>query len=280
MDRLEQPGAPTSAEQWPGWFAPLGFVLAGALSLLLGGMLAAISGASTDTPAFTLVSTIGMDAALVLVAVGLASLYRRPTPADFGLRPSRLRLAAAAFAIGAIAFYGLSAAYAAVFSPDGEQDVVQSLGADESLGLLIGAGLLVVLIAPYAEELFFRGFFYRALRNRLGVAGATITVGLVFGAIHYSGPDTLPLLPVLALFGVVLCAVYQRTGSLYPAIALHALNNAIALAVATGERDGAIVAATFGLVAIGSCVVVPGLQRARFVRPGLRVAEVSAGRGG
>ena len=35
----------------------------------------------------------------------------------------------------------------------------------------------------------------------------------------------------LSLFGVILCAVYERTGSIRPTIALHMLNNAIAFAV-------------------------------------------------
>ena len=56
---------------------------------------------------------------------------------------------------------------------------------------------IVIVLAPFAEELFFRGFVYRALRNRLSTAQATGVVAVVFGSIHYSGPETMPLLPVL-----------------------------------------------------------------------------------
>jgi membrane protease YdiL (CAAX protease family) len=39
----------------------------------------------------------------------------------------------------------------------------------------------------------------------------------------------------LSIFGVILCAVYERTGSIRPAIALHMLNNAIAFTVLTSS---------------------------------------------
>ena len=50
--------------------------------------------------------------------------------------------------------------------PDAEQTVAQDLGADEGTFGMIAAGFMVVCVAPVAEEFFFRGFFYRALRSR------------------------------------------------------------------------------------------------------------------
>ena len=41
----------------------------------------------------------------------------------------------------------------------------------------------------------------------------------------------MPFLVPLAVFGFVLCLLYWRTGSLYPCIALHALNNCLAFGV-------------------------------------------------
>lgn len=249
-----------TADRWAVWFAPAGFLLAVLTAGLLVGIAAAITGAGSDSPELTLFATLAQDGALVAIAIGLASLVGPPTVADFGFVPAPLRRTLALFALGTIAFYALSAVYGAAFSPDGEQNIVQDLGADESVPLLLAAGFLICVVAPYTEELFFRGFFYRSLRNRLGVAGATAVVGGVFGAIHYSGSETVPLLPVLALFGVILCLLYQRTGSLYPAVALHALNNTLALAAATGDTRGALVAAGFGTVTLASCLLAPALQ--------------------
>jgi membrane protease YdiL (CAAX protease family) len=80
-----------------------------------------------------------------------------------------------------VAFYASSGLYAALVRPAGEQDIVETLGAERGLGYLLGATVLVVLIAPFAEEIFFRGFFYRALRNRLSTARAAAIAAVVFG---------------------------------------------------------------------------------------------------
>src|SRR5919108_614815 len=83
------------------------------------------------------------------------------------------------------------------------------------------------VVAPVAEEFFFRGFFFAALRNWRGLWPAAIGTGVVFGAIHGSSSDAAFLLP-LAFFGVSLCLIYAKTNSLYPCIALHCANNSVA----------------------------------------------------
>ena len=88
--------------------------------------------------------------------------------------------------------------------------------------------MLITVVAPLGEELFFRGYFFAALRNWRGWFPAAILTGLVFGAIHI-GSAPIGLTVPLAFFGFGLCMLYQKTGSLYPCIALHALNNAVAL---------------------------------------------------
>ena len=51
----------------------------------------------------------------------------------------------------------------------------------------------------------------------------------------FSSAEALLLVPPLAGLGFMFCLVYERTGSLYPVIALHALNNAIAFGVTIEE---------------------------------------------
>jgi uncharacterized protein len=137
--------------------------------------------------------------------------------------------------------------------------VAEDLGADESAFGLVAAGFMIICVAPFAEEFFFRGFFYGALRTRFSVAVAAIIDGLVFGLIHFEGgTDGLLIVPPLAVLGVVFCLVYERTRSLYPCVALHAMNNSIAYAV---QADGGAVSLVLGPLMIAACAFVPRLTR-------------------
>jgi membrane protease YdiL (CAAX protease family) len=95
---------------------------------------------------------------------------------------------------------------------------------------LVGTAVFVCAVAPMAEEFFFRGFFFGAMRNWKGPWPAAIITGLVFGAIHAGSADVAFLLP-LGFFGFVLCLLRERTGSLYPCMALHCANNSLAFGV-------------------------------------------------
>src|SRR5690606_25189973 len=108
-----------------------------------------------------------------------------------------------------------------------EDDVLDQLGTRESTVALVAAMVLVCVAAPVVEEFFFRGFFFGALRNWKGVWPAAILTGAVFGGIHLGGSPVGALVP-LAVLGFGLCLLYEQTGSLYPCIAVHAINNAIA----------------------------------------------------
>ena len=98
------------------------------------------------------------------------------------------------------------------------------------MGALIGWAVLLAFAAPLAEELFFRGFMFGVLRERIGVAGGALVTGVVFGLVHATG-SPIKTLGVLVILGVLLCLLYVRTGSLLPCIALHALNNSLSYAV-------------------------------------------------
>jgi uncharacterized protein len=65
--------------------------------------------------------------------------------------------------------------------------------------------------------------------------------------------------PPLAVLGVVFCLVYERTRSLYPCVALHAMNNSIAYAA---QADGGAVSLVLGPLMIAACALVPRLTRA------------------
>ncbi len=93
--------------------------------------------------------------------------------------------------------------------------------------------LLVVLLGvtvPVAlgEETFFRGYAYRLLRARFGVAAGIASSALLFALVHGLEPGAwLPILPV----GIVLALLVERSRSLAPAMVAHAMVNALAVLV-------------------------------------------------
>lgn len=87
--------------------------------------------------------------------------------------------------------------------------------------------LLGVVIAPVAEEIYFRGFLFPMLKKRLGLTGGIVISGVFFGLLHF---DILRFLP-LALGGMALAWVYHKTDSLYAPITAHGVWNALMLAI-------------------------------------------------
>ncbi len=87
--------------------------------------------------------------------------------------------------------------------------------------------MLALVIAPVFEEVFFRGFAYPALKQRLGTLPALLLVSAIFAAIHLHLDSAVPLF-VLAI-GLTLA--YEWTGSLMAPITMHALFNATNVAV-------------------------------------------------
>lgn len=238
---------------WLALLTGFGAALVGGLVL---GLVAALFGASIDDPppAVSILSTVVQDLALIGAAVLFASRVARPAPWQFGLRP----LAAKPFVgwvVGAyLAFIAFSAVWVAVLQIDEQDDLPDELGADTSTVALVAVAFLVCVIAPIAEEFFFRGFFFRALRNWRGFWPAALITGLVFGGIHAGSAPVGYLVP-LGIFGVVLCALYQRTRSLYPCITLHAINNSIAFG-ATQHWDWQVL-----IVLVAALASIAGLAR-------------------
>ena len=90
--------------------------------------------------------------------------------------------------------------------------------------LAIATGMLLIVVAPFAEELFFRGFLYQAFRNSFGVLPGALLSAVIFGAIHLE----FFKLVQLAILGVILALLFEKTKSLWSPIMLHALNNTLA----------------------------------------------------
>jgi membrane protease YdiL (CAAX protease family) len=88
--------------------------------------------------------------------------------------------------------------------------------------VLIGLILLnLVILAPVAEELFFRGWLFTALRPRFGFIPVLVVVTALFAAFHWNRRHMILVLPLAVALGVI----RELTGSIKPTIALHAAYN-------------------------------------------------------
>ena len=81
--------------------------------------------------------------------------------------------------------------------------------------------LNIIILAPIAEEIVCRGAVYGGFRRKLGVVPSVILGGIVFGLIHFNGWISL----VMMFMGMLMCVVYEKTGSLFYPIILHMINN-------------------------------------------------------
>jgi membrane protease YdiL (CAAX protease family) len=200
--------------------------------------IAAATGSGTNTPAVNLVSDLVFDVGFVLTALYFASLKGRPRPEDFGFRLIALSLGIGAFFAAGIGYYVVTAIYQSLVHLHGSDKLPQGLGIGTSTVALVAAGVFVCVVAPIAEEFFFRGFLFGALRRwhiivggrDLGTWVAAVITGMLFGLAHSGSAASQYLIP-LGFLGFVLCIVRWKTGSLYPCIALHSVNNSLALGV-------------------------------------------------
>ncbi len=263
------PGLPRAEDRarspdmsWPVWTAPAALV-GGILIAILGGLVVDLPAVavgvkitSEHTPGgITIADTIVQDVGFVCAAVYFAQLGGRRVAAwQFGLRPPGRGWwrALRSLMLLLVVFLIVSVVWANLVHPETEK-VLEQLGSDEGTALLVLSAVLTCVIAPICEEFLFRGFIFTALRNWRGTLPAAVITGLVFGGVHAQSAPALDLVP-LAVLGFGLCLLYRRTGSLYPGIAVHSLNNSIAFAALENWSVGA--GALLALAAIAGIAAV------------------------
>lgn len=94
--------------------------------------------------------------------------------------------------------------------------------------------IVIALVPGIAEELTFRGVILHGLRRRLTPVALALVVGIIFGIFHFS----LFRIPTTAVLGVILTAVTLLTGSIFPAMVWHVLNNALAVLASRDALPG------------------------------------------
>ena len=84
--------------------------------------------------------------------------------------------------------------------------------------------IVIGLFGPFCEEIFFRGFALPVFARRYGLWGGILISAALFSAFHFSIGALVPIF----IFGIVLAWLYVRTGSIYPSMVAHAVQNIVA----------------------------------------------------
>jgi uncharacterized protein len=127
---------------------------------------------------------------------------------------------------------------------------------DELFGGGAASFVAIVLVAPFFEELLFRGIILRGLLARMSAAKAVVLSSLLFGAMHAN----IYQLVDAGLFGLVLGWLYVRFRSTLPCILLHAVTNALAmLCWSLGAQDLPTVEIPGWIWFFAALAVVPGI---------------------
>jgi membrane protease YdiL (CAAX protease family) len=232
-DRLAQADALPPASWGPGRaFAGLAFVLAA--SLVFGLIVVAF-----DSEVESLAAGIAIQALLAGSLVFGAFLFASPglhslaSRAALGLRPPVRK----AIWLSVVTYFGYLACaivIALLLAPE-QEDIARDLGSDEGVLGTVIAGFLIVVVAPLTEEVFFRGFFFPGLRRGMAVVLAALISSAIWGLLHYTGPGTWGVVVQITVFGLWLSWLYAKTGSIYPTIAVHVVNNAVAFTILVGS---------------------------------------------
>lgn len=160
-------------------------------------------------------------------AQGLPEPGIRSGLAALGFRAFNLWKALAGLALGYAAIFVASNLYDSITQAlhipvQTNVDVIQA-SANAHPWTTLAILLSAVTVAPFCEETFFRGFFFQGLRLRINVWVAVILSAIVFGFAH----GDLGSLVLLIVIGLLLAILRWKTRSIWPGMALHALNNLV-----------------------------------------------------
>jgi membrane protease YdiL (CAAX protease family) len=150
-------------------------------------------------------------------------------PAPIGLRPPSSWASAVGWLVAARVSIWVIGAILNVFLKAGEEQGLVPDSWDSSRAAPFVANFVVVAgVAPFVEELTYRGLGFAAVRDAHGAAAAIVITALAFGLAH----GLVEALPVVTIFGAILAWLRLRTDSVYPTMMLHSLFNGIALIAA------------------------------------------------
>lgn len=226
---MEKGGVPTVSDAV--------FVLAVTFLLMMyvGGFWQAKSG---------LAGVFGTQMILLLVPLSLVLYTKRDIRCTYGFRNTGIRAYAGGVLVGiGMVFLNLTVSAVMVWLFPESAGNVETVFS-ELMGDNMAVAVLVVAAAPaVCEEMLFRGVVFHSLRAKYRVGVSAAVTAALFGLFHMSLVKFLPT----GLLGLVFCLVVWQTGSIYPAMLMHFLNNLFSVVVMLRQEQLAeIVPAFFG----------------------------------
>ncbi|HEX3682654.1 MAG TPA: type II CAAX endopeptidase family protein [Bryobacteraceae bacterium] len=224
----EPPPLPAPREPFWGYLdlvLMLGFVCAGLVGIvLLGAGLVAIVPKLKDDP-MPLVLPLQFVFYLVVYAGFVAVFklrYRAPVLVSLGWRRASLNPLFAAVG-GVVLALGLALLASLLHTPQVPSPIDKLVNSPSSLALFV---ITAVVVAPFFEELLFRGFVQPLLSRTFGVIAGVLITAVLFGALHapeYSWAWQYAL--VVSLAGAVFGWLRARTNSVIPGTVMHGFYN-------------------------------------------------------
>ncbi|GAA4887198.1 CPBP family intramembrane glutamic endopeptidase [Streptomonospora salina] len=210
----------------PGWLE----ILAGGAAYAASFLLVAVLLPLVENVAIQGVVGLFVSGAMGLIAFAVAAVVRIRGLAAFGVRRAKPHHILVAALLGLVA-YLLGTVTAIVYmTVSGDVQNVQTsyqAAADAgwwSLALVFVAG---ATITPLGEEAFFRGVLANAVFARYRAWIAVLVSAAIFAVAH----GINPVLPVAFVVGVLTALLFRWSGSIWPGVVLHGVNNATALLV-------------------------------------------------
>lgn len=174
----------------------------------------------------------GMEAIAFLGGVYFFGIQRRRTGwASVGLKRASLSWLAIAFVTtslaipitGLITLIVMLALGMPLENPQLEFLLPEDITGVQAFGMILLAGV----IAPFGEEVLFRGVLYQYLRDKWGVFAGVILSSLIFGLIHLN----LAVGLTAFLLGILLAVFFEYSRSLWTSVLIHAMNNSARIAL-------------------------------------------------
>lgn len=218
---------PAATAPAPNWrFVDVALIGGVSLVVLLGGVYG-LRQLRLDTIALVLAATL-LEGIVLTSTVYFLGIRRRGFGwTAVGLRPASGSSIALATGFGVLALFltGLIALLVQQLLHESPQNpqlpflVPQGFSWPAFIGMFVLAGL----VAPFAEELYFRGVLYRWLRNRWGVWIGAFGSAIVFGLAH----GDIAIGAGAAFMGLLQAVSFERSRSLWTTFLIHAVNNGV-----------------------------------------------------
>ncbi len=163
-----------------------------------------------------------------LLAVGLTVAWAdRGSWADLGIRPASFGDVMTYGILGGALLFVLVLGFSFLLlwiNPDvSSQTYAQMLSHVNGTWDFLYVFCIGAVVAPIVEEIYFRGMIYPVLRQQFGVYGGIVLCGVIFGAAHFDLWRGIPL----AIGGMVLAYIYEKTGSVLVCALAHGMWNGV-----------------------------------------------------